>query len=49
MDHNYIFLIELFVFNGAALAWAGYELWTVRTPKEKPKSPPPDDTGHPEG
>ncbi len=49
MNVNPIFLIELLVFNGAALAWAGYELWTVRPSQREKKSPPPDEPGHTEG
>ncbi|MBL8559081.1 MAG: hypothetical protein JNM47_10195 [Hyphomonadaceae bacterium] len=47
MDANPLFLIELLVFSGAALAWGVYEYWSVRPKKED--SPPPDDAGHPEG
>ena len=51
MHVNPIFLIELFLFNGAALAWAGYEFWSVRPGKDKDKdtSAPGDEAGHPEG
>ena len=45
---DYVFLIEAILFSVAALAWAGYELWTVRKRKDKGGSPP-DDTRHPEG
>ena len=44
MQINPIFLIELLVFNGAVLAWAIYEYWTVRPKKEESDKP-----GHPEG
>jgi hypothetical protein len=27
---NTIFLMEFLLFDGAALAWAGWELWSVR-------------------
>lgn len=43
------YVIELFLFSGAALAWGFYELWTVRTKKDEGASAPSDDTRHPEG
>jgi len=49
MQFNPIFLFELLLFNGAVLAWAGYEYWSVRGAKSERKLPPPDDPGHPEG
>ena len=49
MQFNPIFLGELLLFNGAVLAWAFYEYWSVRKTKAEPKSPPPDDPGHTEG
>jgi hypothetical protein len=51
MHVNPIFLIELILFNGVALAWAGYEFWSVRPRKDKDAaaSSPRDDAGHPEG
>lgn len=47
MDVNPLFLIELLVFSGVALAWGVYEYWSVRPKKDE--SPPSDDAGHPEG
>jgi hypothetical protein len=47
MDVNPLFLIELLVFSGAALAWGVYEYWTVRPKKDQ--SSRSDDAGHPEG
>ena len=50
---NSLFLLEFLLFDGAALAWAGYELWTVRpsktksAPEDKPESK--DIPRHPEG
>jgi hypothetical protein len=32
---NPLFLMEFLVFNGAALGWAGYELWSLRREREK--------------
>lgn len=54
MTGNPIFLLELVIFNGAALAWAGWELWSVRRSRD-PKPPPgpsegsADEPRHPEG
>ncbi len=50
MDHT--FLIETLFFEGAALAWAGWELWSLRRDEQKspPKKPHSEDPpGHPEG
>jgi hypothetical protein len=30
---NSLFLLEFLVFDATALAWAGYELWSVRKSK----------------
>ncbi|MDP3491845.1 MAG: hypothetical protein Q8R82_01935 [Hyphomonadaceae bacterium] len=52
MEFNPIFLFELLLFNGVVLAWAGYELWSVRKSvrnKPEPNSTPPDEPGHTEG
>ncbi len=49
MQGNPIFLIELLLFSGAALAWAGYEWWSVRPGAREKQSPPPGEPGHPEG
>ncbi len=46
MDINPIFLIELIVFNGAVLAWALYEYWSVRPKRDDPSEQTP---GHAEG
>ncbi|MDX2237950.1 MAG: hypothetical protein NW203_10340 [Hyphomonadaceae bacterium] len=46
MSANTLFILELIIFNGVVLAWAGYEFWSVRR-KPKP-SPPKDEPGHPE-
>jgi hypothetical protein len=42
-------VFELLLFNGGILAWAGYEIWSVRKRKFDPKSAPPDKPGHTEG
>jgi hypothetical protein len=55
MRTNTHFILELLLFEGAAVAWAAWEFWSVR-PKAKadPKAPaasPPeseDRPGHPE-
>ncbi len=48
-----IFLLEFLLFDGAALAWAGYEIWSVRPGKDKPdesKDAASEDCArHPEG
>jgi hypothetical protein len=54
MTVNPIFLMEFLLFDGAALAWAGWEIWSVRRGKDDPEperqSPPSKDApGHPEG
>jgi hypothetical protein len=52
MQLDPLLLIEL-LFSGVILAWAGYEFWSVRKstsePPADPKSPPPDESRHPEG
>jgi hypothetical protein len=52
MQFGPLLLIEL-LFSGVILAWAGYELWSVRKSKRSlPKdtsSLPPDEPRHPEG
>ncbi len=35
---NSLFLLEFLIFDGAALAWAGYELWSVRRSKWEPET-----------
>ncbi|MBC7770048.1 MAG: hypothetical protein H7124_14795 [Phycisphaerales bacterium] len=47
MDINPLFLLEFVLFSGVALAWAGYEYWTVS--RKDDTSAPPDETRHPEG
>ena len=32
---NTIFLMEFLLFDGAALAWAGWELWSVRPRRDE--------------
>lgn len=49
MEINPLFLLEFVLFSGAALAWGAYELWTVRSVKDKTPSAPSDDARHPEG
>jgi hypothetical protein len=55
MSDNTFFIVEILVFSGAALAWASWELWTVRKSKDEPKDKPaqpgasPREPGHPEG
>jgi hypothetical protein len=57
MQSNGLFLMEFLIFDGVALAWAGWELWSLHRDKSKPKAksgaePPPasDETPrHPEG
>jgi hypothetical protein len=46
---NNPYVIELFLFSGAALAWGFYELWTVRKSQRGDKPTSSDTTGHPEG
>lgn len=38
------FLAEFLIFGALALAWAGWELWSLRAPRESEKPP-----RHPEG
>ena len=52
---NIAFLLEFLVFSGAALAWAFWELWSVRDAGTQPGSETkdgatqsPDASGHPE-
>ena len=57
MTGNPVFLIELLIFSAAALAWGGWELWSVRRSRDAKDPPAPkpsdsasaDDPGHPEG
>lgn len=57
MNRNYLFIIELVIFNGSALAWAFWELWSLRKSRRDAKSPEPEPdaepspegTRHPEG
>lgn len=48
-----IFLLEFLLFDGAALAWAGYEIWSVRPGKDKPaerkNASSEEPARHPEG
>ncbi len=48
-----IFLLEFLLFDGAALAWAGYEIWSVRPTKdkaaEKKDAASEESSRHPEG
>lgn len=51
---NSLFLMEFLLFDGAALAWAGWELWSVRPSKDQPTEARPlpsseDAARHPEG
>lgn len=46
MQINPLFLLEFVLFSGVALAWAGYEYWSVS--RKDDSSPPPDDPGHAE-
>jgi hypothetical protein len=54
---NTIFLMEFLLFDGAALAWAGWELWSVRPSQDAAakkrdaasKAASKDAAGHPEG
>ncbi len=55
MKSHYVFLLETGLFEGVALAWGVWELWSVRRSKDdKPKSKPaapdslPKGPGHPE-
>ncbi len=43
MEQNPVFLIEFLGVTGAALAWAAWELWSVRRSKDKPLPPDRDD------
>jgi hypothetical protein len=51
-----LFLLEFLLFNGVALAWAGWELWSIRRSKDEPpkesasepKSPSAEAARHPE-
>ena len=50
---NTLFLLEFLIFDGAALTWAGYELWSVRRSKwdaeTKTEAESKDPPRHPEG
>jgi hypothetical protein len=55
MKSHYVFLLETGLFEGAALAWGIWELWSLRRRKdETPTSKPaaaenlPKAPGHPE-
>lgn len=53
MNSNTHFLLELTLFEGAAVAWAAWEFWSAR-PDRKAKPPErsgdsPESPGHPEG
>jgi hypothetical protein len=49
---NTLFLLEFLIFDGAALTWAGYELWSVRRSKweadAKDEKPSKEAPRHPE-
>jgi hypothetical protein len=49
---NTIFLMEFLLFDGAALAWAGWELWSVRPSRDeeakKRDAASKEAAGHPE-
>jgi hypothetical protein len=57
MSGNPVFLFELLIFSGAALAWGAWELWSVRrsrdTDTSQPAEPEPGASSgeprHPEG
>jgi hypothetical protein len=49
MEINPLFLLEFVLFSGIALAWAGYEFWSVRPKKDDGASASNDDAGHPKG
>jgi hypothetical protein len=40
MSTNTLFIFELILFNGAILAWAGYEWWSVRRSRHETGSSP---------
>ena len=49
MMHGWGGLIVQTVLEGAVVAWAGWQIWTLRTPKPKDAPPPsasPDAPGH---
>jgi threonine/homoserine/homoserine lactone efflux protein len=51
---NSLFLMEFLLFDGAALVWAGWEIWSVRPGKDqaetaKKPSPSRETPRHPEG
>ncbi len=51
---NSVFLMEFLLFDGAALAWAGWEIWSVRPGKDKAETakmpgPSNETPRHPEG
>jgi hypothetical protein len=52
---NPVFMIEFLGFDVAVVAWASYELWSVRRSKfpddteKKDVNPSKDSTRHPEG
>jgi hypothetical protein len=49
MNTNTLFILELMIFSGVALLWAGYEWWSVRKPTNKNASASTRDAGHAEG
>jgi hypothetical protein len=61
MGTNTIFIAELILFDGAAVAWAAWEMWKLRPGKTdkaeapsafarvEPETASPEAPGHPEG
>jgi hypothetical protein len=58
MGKNALFIAILVLFDGAAVAWAAWQFWTLRPGKAeassaftraKPQSASPEASGHPEG
>lgn len=46
MAEHWFFVIEALLFTGAALAWAGWELWSLRRERKRDAS---RQARHPEG
>ncbi len=49
MDTNTLFLIEIVLFSGVALAWGIWEYWSVRPGKDAAKKQASSEPGHAEG